>query len=137
MRYVRAVTAAAWLAASLSAASAQGAPALNVQKPADPAASVEVDGKYTAACSAKVSKELCACVVTVANINVNDVAERQVFYDYMMGDIDKAKAERAMFTPEKARVFNVALQKADTMLGEQCDKFREKPAEGAAQPKPQ
>lgn len=131
MRIIRLAAAAALFAGVAGAAFAQGAPVAATPQAADPAESAKVDGAYTAACTAKVPKELCACVVTVANIHVNDVAERQVFYDYMMGEVDKAKAERAMFPPEKARVFNVALQKADTMLGEQCDKFREAPKDGA------
>lgn len=136
MTFIR-IAAAAVLACAATAALAQGAPSAGSQTPADPAQSKAVDEKYTAACTAKVSKELCGCVVSVANIHVNDVAERQVFYDYMMGEVDKAKAQRAMFTPEKARTFNVALQKADTMLGEQCEKFREKPKDAAAAPKAQ
>ena len=136
MSAIRLAAAAAAFAASIGMASAQGTPPIHAEQPADPVQSAEVDGKYTAACTAKVAKELCACVVAVANIHVNDVAERQVFYDYMMGDIDKAQAERAMFPPEKTRTFNVALQKADTLLGEQCDKVKDM-AKPDAQTKPQ
>jgi hypothetical protein len=138
MRYVRFGLAAALLVAAGGAALAQGAPSSGQQQMADPAESAKVDSAYTAACTAKVSKELCGCVVQVANLHINDVAERQVFYDYMMGDVDKAKAQRAMFPPEKSRVFNVALQKADTMLKDACDRYKPAaPAQPAgAAPKP-
>lgn len=138
MIIIRAAAAAAFAAFLTGSAFAQGAPSAAPQTPADPQASAAVDASYKSACEAKVSKELCGCVIGVANVHVNDVAERQVFYDYMMGEVDKAKAQRAMFPPEKARTFNVALQKADTMLGDQCEKFREKPkAEAPGQPKAQ
>jgi len=135
MRHARfGLTAALLLAAS--GAFAQGAPSASQQQPADPAESAKVDGAYTTACTAKVSKELCGCVVQVANLHINDVAERQVFYDYMMGDVDKAKAQRAMFPPEKSRVFNVALQKADSMLKDACDRYKTAPAPTNTAPKP-
>lgn len=132
MRTIRLAAAAALIIGSAGSAAAQGTPSATVPQAADAGQSAQVDAAYTAACTAKVSKELCACVVSVANIHVNDIAERQVFYDYMMGEVEKAKAQRAMFPPEKSRVFNVALQKADTMLGEQCEKFREAPKDAGA-----
>ncbi|GLK80065.1 hypothetical protein [Methylopila turkensis] len=128
-RIVRPFAALALLACAASAALAQGAPsAEGPQRAANPEQSAEIDAKYVAACSAKVPKELCGCVVGVANVHINDIAERQVFYDYMMGEVDKAKAQRAMFSPEKSRTFNVALQKADSLLGQECDKFKPKDA---------
>jgi hypothetical protein len=113
--------------AATSLVIAQGAPSTSPVTPADPKESAAVDATYKTKCEAKSPAPLCACVIAVTNIHINDIVEKQVFYDYMMGDVDRAKAQRAMFTPEKSRLFNVALQKADTTLGDQCDKFKPKP----------
>lgn len=108
-------------------------------KAPDPAQSRAVDEAYRARCEAKVSKELCACVIGVGDAEIVDPQERAVFFDYMMGDVDKAKAVRAQFSPRKSMEFGVQLQKADAMLGQQCDRLKPpEPAQptGEAAPKP-
>ena len=122
------LAAAAALVISASPALAQGPSATAP----DPAQSKAVDEAYLGRCQSATSKELCSCVVIVADANIADPAERQVFYDFMMGDVDKAKAARSAFEPERNMKFNIALQRADVMLGEQCDRLKPKPAEGAA-----
>lgn len=123
MAFIRTAAVAALLAAA-PAAFAQGAP--------DPAALAAVDATYAKACAARVSSELCGCVIGVASVHLADVEERQAFYEYMMGEVDKAKARRATFTLDKAGAFNVALQKADVMLRDHCDAIKQKDA--AARP---
>ncbi|MFD1332957.1 hypothetical protein ACFQ4O_13205 [Methylopila musalis] len=123
MRLIRTLTVTAALATA-TAAFAQGAPeATDV---------ASVDATYGKACAERVSKELCGCVIGVANVHLGDVAERQVFYEYMMGQVEQAKARRAAFAPEKAIAFNMALQKADVMLRDRCDAIKQKDA--AARP---
>lgn len=102
MRHARFGLAAALLLAAGGAAFAQGAPSAGQQQTADPAESAKVDGAYTAACTAKVSKELCGCVVQVANLHINDVAERQVFYDYMKERPRKRMGRRLAAVSEAA-----------------------------------
>jgi hypothetical protein len=121
----RLAAAAIVFASSIGVAFAQG-PSSGPQTPADPVKSRALDEDYRGRCEAKVSKELCACVVATANVHINDLEERKVFFDYMMGDVEKAKAERALFTPQRNMTFNIALQKAESMLGQQCDKLQPK-----------
>lgn len=110
---------------------AQG-PASPPEQPADPAQSRALDEAYLARCQTGSPAELCGCVVSVADTQINDLAERQVFYDFMMGDVDKAKTARGMFSPNKNMQFNLKLQKADVMLGDQCDRLKPKPNEQPA-----
>ena len=121
--------AAAAFALMASPALAQG-PTANAAAP-DPAKSVAVDEAYLGRCQAAVSKELCACVITVADATIADPDERKVFYDFMMGDVEKAKAARADFTPERNMSLNKSLQRADILLGDQCDKLKPAPKEPA------
>jgi hypothetical protein len=134
MRFVRLVAAAATIIGATGVAAAQGTMA-PPREMADPAKTKAIDEAYRGQCEAKAPKALCACVIEVAGVNVNDPVERQVFFDYMMGEVDKAKATRAMFSPDQNMKFNIALQKADTMLGSECDKL--KPKAEPAQPKAQ
>lgn len=92
--------------------------------PAGPMDSKQVDQAYIAECSPKASPELCSCLVAVADFHINDVAERKIFYSYTVGDFEKARADRALFEPERNMKFNIALQKAETMVHQQCDKLR-------------
>lgn len=133
MRISHVLAAAGFLVMS-SQAFAQGPSGGGPEQPADPAQSKAADEAYLGRCGPKASPELCACVVAVANAQINDIAERQVFYDFMMGDVDKAKTARSMFSPDKNMKFNIKLQKADTMLGDNCDKL--KPQQPAEAPKP-
>lgn len=122
---------AAVLVASSGSAFAQGrepAP----ESPADPVQSQAIDDAYRGRCEPKAPRELCSCVISVANVQINDLAERQVFFDFMMGDLDKAKTARGMFSPDKNMKFNIKLQKADVMLGDQCDRLKPKPNEQRA-----
>ncbi|GLK76922.1 hypothetical protein GCM10008171_21760 [Methylopila jiangsuensis] len=123
MAFIR-IAAVATLLASASAVFAQGAP--------DPAEMAAVDAAYGKACATRVSPELCGCVIGVASVHLATPAERQVFYEYMMGEVSQAKARRATFSPEQASAFNVALQKADVMLRDRCDAIKQKDA--AARP---
>ena len=94
------------------------------EQPADPAQSKSVDEAYIAACSPKAPKELCTCLVAVADMHINNVTERQIFYAYTVGDYETARSQRAMIDPERNVKFNIALQKAETMVHSECDKFR-------------
>ncbi|MDR4305739.1 hypothetical protein IHQ68_03760 [Chelatococcus sambhunathii] len=132
MRSLRILAAAAFVAAA-APAFAQG-PAQDPAKADDgatasPAQQRAIDESYRGRCEAKVPRELCACVIAVADSQIADPTERQIFYDFMMGDVDKAKASRAAFAPEKNMRFNIALQKADVMLGDRCDKLKPKEPE--------
>lgn len=130
---------AAALALGLAApAFAQGPGGDEATQPSDPAQLKAIDDGYRGRCEPNAPKELCSCVIAVAGANLVDAAERQVFYDFMMGDLDKAKTARGMFAPQKNMRFNLSLQKADVMLGEQCDKLKPQPKEEPqGQPAPQ
>ena len=130
MRIVGLLMAAAAVALSGSAF-AQGK-ASPPEQPADPAQSRALNEGYLARCQVNASAELCGCVVAVAGSQINDLAERQIFYDFMMGDVDKAKTARSMFSPNKNMQFNIKLQKADVLLGDQCDRLKPKPNEQPA-----
>lgn len=123
---------AAALVLGAGPAFAQGPGGGEATAPSDPAQLKAVDDAYRGRCEAKVTKELCSCVIAVAGSNLVDSDERQVFYDFMMGDVDKAKTARGTFPPEKNMRFNLALQKADVMLGDQCDKLKPQPKEAPA-----
>lgn len=96
----------------------------------DPASGPAVDDAYRARCEAKAPKELCACVIQVANTDLGQPSDRQIFFDFMMGDVDKAKAARDAYELERKQKLNFALQRADVRLGEQCDRL--KPQQPAA-----
>ena len=101
----------------------------------DPAKSREVDDAYRGRCEASAPKELCSCVIAVADSQIDDPVERGVFFDFMMGEVDKAKTTRGMFPPEKNSKFNIKLQKADVMLGSECDRLKpEQPDQAEQQP---
>lgn len=129
MRSLRILAAAAFVAAAAPAFAQGPAAKDNEGATADPAQQRAIDESYRGRCEAKVSRELCACVIAVADSQIADPTERQIFYDFMMGDVDKAKASRAAFAPEKNMRFNIALQKADVMLGDRCDKLKPKEPE--------
>lgn len=124
------ILAAAAVLATTAGAFAQGAD--DAPKAPDPAQSKAIDEAYRTRCEAKVPKELCACVIGVADAEIADPVERAVFFDYMMGDVDKAKAARALFSPRKNMTFGAALQKADLQLGAKCDRLKPQPKEPAA-----
>lgn len=132
------ILAAAALLATTAGAFAQGAAEDDAPKAPDPAQSKAIDEAYRARCEAKVSKELCACVITVADAEIADPGARQVYFDYMMGDVEKAKAARALFSPRKNMELGAAMQKADVQLGEKCDRLKaqQQPAGDAGAPKP-
>lgn len=100
----------------------------------DPARQREVDEAYRGRCEVAAPKELCSCVIAVADSQIEDPVERGVFFDFMMGDIDKAKTTRSMFPPEKNMKFNAKLQRADVMLGDQCDRLKPKAPTATDQP---
>lgn len=124
------VLAAAILLGAAAPAFAQG-PAAEAPT-ADPAQQRAVDEAYRGRCEAKAPKELCLCVISVADTQLAEPDERQVFYDFMMGDVDKAQTARAMFGDRKKIKFNVSLQKADVMLGERCDRLKPQPKDQPA-----
>jgi len=124
---VSTLLAAAFAFGVCGSALAQGPGGDEGAPPSDPAQLKAVDDAYRGRCDASAPKELCSCVIAVAGTNLVDAAERAVFYDFMMGDIDKAKTARGMFSPQKNMRFNIALQKADVMLGDQCDKLKPQP----------
>lgn len=132
MRSVRMLVAAALVAAA-APAFAQGKAADSAKDDqgatADPAQQRAIDESYRGRCEAKVPRELCSCVIAVADSQIGDPTERQIFYDFMMGDVEKAKAARGAFAPGMNMRFNLALQKADVMLGDQCDKLKPKAPE--------
>lgn len=130
MRISSLLAAAMLLAAA--PAFAQGPGGGEAATPSDPAQLKQIDEAYRGRCEPNAPKELCSCVIAVAGANLVDAAERQVFYDFMMGDVDKAKTARGMFSPQKNMTFNLALQKADVMLGDQCDKLKPQPKEAPA-----
>jgi hypothetical protein len=133
MRFHILAAAAALLVAGLGQASAQGTMS-GPEQPADPVQSKQVDESYRAACEPKASKELCACLIGAANVQINDPAERMIFYYYTTGEVEKARTQRATFPPDKNMKFNVALQKAETLVHDQCDKLRPaQPGQRAAQ----
>lgn len=140
MRSLMILAAAALIAAASSSAFAQEPADDDAPKPIDPAQSQAIDSAYRTRCEASVPKELCTCVIGVANSQIAQPSERQIFFDYMMGDVEKAKSARANFSPRKSMEFGAALQKSDLLLGQQCDRFKpqpkEQPAGGAAAPKP-
>lgn len=105
-------------------------PAFSQGPAADPASGPAVDDAYRAKCEAKAPKELCACVIQVANADMNQPSDRQIFFDFMMGEVDKAKAARDAYELERKQKLNFALQRADVRLGEQCDRL--KPQQPAA-----
>jgi hypothetical protein len=123
MRSLHRLMAAAIVLSSTAAVAQQAAP----EQPADAAQQKAVDEAYLGRCQAAASKDLCACVVAVADSQIDDPTERQVFFDFMMGDVDKAKTARALFGPQKNAQFNAKLQKADVMLGERCDRLKPQP----------
>lgn len=132
------LAAAAIAVASSSVALAQGPGGGEAVQPSDPAELKALDDAYRGRCEPNAPKELCSCVIAVAGANLVDTAERQVFYDFMMGDVEKAKTARGMFPDTKKIRFNVSLQKADVMLGEQCDRLKPQPKEApAGAPAPQ
>jgi hypothetical protein len=122
MRFIGLLTAAAVLCLSGQAFAQQG----DAAAPAAPtdAAQKAIDDAYLGRCQANAPKALCDCVVQVAGSEIDDPAERQVFFDFMMGDVDKAKTARGMFSPQKNSAFNAKLQRADMMLGDRCDKLK-------------
>ncbi|GLK69407.1 hypothetical protein [Hansschlegelia plantiphila] len=120
-RLILAATAASFIAA-IPSAYAQGNDGAG-QAP-DPAQSKAIDEAYIAACSPKAPKELCSCLVAVADMHINDVTERQIFYAYTVGDYETARSQRAAIDPDRNMKFNIALQNAETMVHNECDKFR-------------
>lgn len=129
---MRSLTLLAALLVAAGPAFAQGPNDDEAVTPSDPAQLKSIDDAYRGRCEANVPKELCSCVIAVAGTQIVDAAERQVFYDFMMGDVDKAKTARGMFSPKKNMKFNIVLQKADVMLGDQCDKLKPQPKEAPA-----
>lgn len=125
------ILAAAVLLGAAAPAFAQG-PAADAPT-ADPALQRSVDEAYRGRCEANAPKELCLCVISVADAQLAEPDERQVFYDFMMGDVDKAQTARALFADRKKIKFNVALQKADVMLGDRCDRLKPQPKDQPAQ----
>ncbi|WP_020180766.1 hypothetical protein [Methylopila sp. M107] len=101
---------------------------------ADQARQVAVDTEYVGRCEAKAPKELCGCVVRVADSQFGDPDERAIFYNFMMGDVEKAHTGRDGLDAKQKSQFNVALQKADLLLGEQCDRLKPKAPETPQQP---
>lgn len=101
---------------------------------ADQAQQMAVDTAYVGRCEAKTTKEICGCVVAVADSQFGDPTERGIFYDFMMGEVEKAKGARASLDPQQNMKFNIALQKADLLLGERCDKLKPKAPEEQKQP---
>jgi len=112
--------AAAALLGTMTSAFAQGAAA-----PAAPGAEAQqVDDAYLAQCSPQATKEFCGCIVSVADFQIKDPTERMIFYAYTVGDFDKAREQRAVLPAEQNMKFNIALQQAETMVHDRCDKLR-------------
>jgi hypothetical protein len=119
------------LAAAAVLALAGGAQAQEREAPAkaaDPTQQEAIDGGYRQRCVANAPAPLCECVIEVAETEIKDPTERQVFFDFMMGDVDKAKTARALLSPAQNAQLNGKLQRADILLGQRCDKLKpEKP----------
>ena len=130
MRLSSLALAAASLAVTLSAASAQD---VQGAAPSAPPVGKQIDEGYLTACNPVAPKELCSCIVAVANAQIQDPAERQIFYFYSTGDVERARSQRAAFAPDVNMKFNVALQQAETMVHNQCDRLR---PPSAAKPQP-
>lgn len=128
------LAAAAVLTATCGLASAQGVG--GGPNPAGaPMSAKAADDAYLAQCEPKASKALCGCLVSVADSTINDPEERQIFFAYTVGDFERARSQRALFEAEKNMKFNIALQKAERLVHDQCDKLRpQTPPAAAPQP---